>query len=151
MERHWAKKACWQKWIKEEQASLYTLAFFFARDDETALQLTREAVTLAYQAEPGWSKAVFLRAVADQMCRLQGKYSPPEQDEAGELAQVTRVLLHMEGELRLLVLFYCVLQFDRRSLAEKLGWPPARLDAKLNEALAVVNRSFLRQKLLVTQ
>ncbi|HHY59925.1 MAG TPA: hypothetical protein GX504_04845 [Clostridia bacterium] len=148
MERLWAKKACWQKWIREEQACLYSLAFFFTRDDGAALRLTGEAVASAYRVEPASSKGMFLRAVVDQMCRLHPKYAPPA-GEAGEWAQVARVLLHMEGELRLLVLFYLVLRFDRRLLAEKLEWPAERLDIKLNQALAAVNRSFLREKLLV--
>lgn len=80
------------------------------------------------------------------MCQLCPKYSLPAQEEAGEWAQVTQVLLHMEEELELLVLFYLVLRFDRRLLAEKMGWSTERLDGKLNEALAAVSRSLLREK-----
>lgn len=149
MEKDWDKKACWQKWIEEEQTCLYSLAFLLTKNRKTALALTKEAIMLAYRSYQELSKEMFLRAVTDNICRLHQRYFPLEEKRTRELEQVVSTLLQMEAELRLLVLFYCVLQFDRETLATKLEWSQERLNTKLNQALAKVSQNFLHEKLII--
>lgn len=149
MERDWDKRACWQKWIEEEQTCFYSLAFLLTKDRKTALALTKEAIMLAYRSYQELSKEMFLKAVTDNICQLHQKYFPLGKKKTRELEQVVSVLLKMEGELRLLVLFYCVLQFDRESLATKLEWSQERLNTRLNQALAKVSQNFLQEKLII--
>lgn len=149
MVRHWDKKACWQKWIEEEQTCLYSLAYLLTKDRKNALVLTREAITRAYGSYQELSKEKFLKAVTDNICQLHQQYFSLGEKKTRESEQVVSTLLQMEGELRLLVLFYCVLEFDRESLATKLEWSQERLNTRLNQALAEVSHNFRQEKLII--
>lgn len=152
MDKEWDKKACLKRWVEEEQTSIYSLAFFLTGDKPSALQLTNQAIALAYRSHLVISKALFLEAVAGSMCRLyahkSGGRSLWPQLPKREPDVVLSLLLQLEGELRVVVLYHCLLKFDREALAKKLEWPQEKLNTKLNEALEKLQNNFLAQGLL---
>lgn len=148
MDKEWDQRACWKQWVAEEQTSLYSLAFFLTGDRSAATALTGQAVASAYRSYRLFSKALFLEAVAGNMCRLYVDRLHLRGFSNGETDFILKCLLQLEGELRLVALYHCLLKFDRHALAKKLEWPREKLDAKLNQALAILQESFLAQGLI---
>lgn len=148
MDKEWDQRACWRQWVAEEQTSLYSLAFFLTGDRSAATALTGQAVASAYRSYRVFSKALFLETVAGNICRLSENRLCLRDFSNKETDFILKCMHQLEGELRLVVLYHCLLKFDRSALAMKLEWPREKLDAKLNQALAKLQESFLAQGLI---
>lgn len=140
MGKEWDKNRQWRIWIEEEQTIIYSLAYFLTANRETAMRWIKQAVTLAYQSNQVVSRVLFLKVVTDHLCHF---YLARPKEEGRELASILHTLFGQERETRLLVLFYCLLRFDRETLAKKLEWPQEKLNYQLNLALRKLRDGFL--------